>query len=89
MSARITPGLIGAPERVALEPDELVILVPAGVGHIRDVDPRQVRNGGERVTLIFEGRTWRAEVVEAREAKPGARVLFRSRVGWHEGQVGQ
>ena len=82
-AARITPGLIAAPATVALDPDELVVAVPPGVGHVRDVVSE-----GIGVLLCFEaGRRVPARLVRASSAQ--GRILFRGRVGWHEGQVGQ
>lgn len=80
---RIVPGLIGAPETMTLDPETLVVLVPEGAGHVREV-----RNGGEKVLLVFEaGKNLEADVVPLREAKGHGRVLFRNELGWHNAVV--
>ncbi len=78
---RITVGLIGAPDSLALPPDTMVVLVPDGAGHVREV-----RNGGEKALLVFEGGfNLEAEVVPLCEAK--GRVLYRNEMGWHNLQI--
>ncbi len=78
---RITVGLIGAPDRLALAPDTMVVLVPEGAGHVREV-----RNGGEKALLVFEaGIHLEAEVVPLCEAK--GRCLYRNEIGWHNLEI--
>lgn len=75
-------GLIHPIEPLALKGDEMVVLIPEGAGHVREV-----RNGGEVAVLVFDGgKTLNAEVVPAHKAR--GRFLFRGRCGWQQGATG-